>query len=418
MLLNLLLVRFSFNYLGDYEYGVWITISSVIVWMNLADFGLGNGLKNKLTEALAEEDFILAKKYISTTYALLFCISLFLLVVFVVLQFFLDWNFLFNIKKELSSPIDLVVATIFFGVLLKFFFGIISTILLATQNTALSDFLYFLILLLTTVMFFVHIKEQEASILNLSFVFVFTPIFIFILASWIFYNFKFKSIRPTFNDIDFSLSSNILTLGYKFFFIQIAVIILFSTDNFILAHLFSPKEVSSYNIAFRYYNLVTIGFSVITTPFWTGITDAFKLGDSKWIRISVLKLIKLWFLLIPLIICMILLSEKIYPIWIGKDIYISSLLNITFGLYVLIVSWNSILAVIVNGMGKVKIQYMLAVFSAIVNIPLSIILVKYTSYGVVGIAWATILCLLVSSLIISYQCYLIINKTAKGIWFK
>ena len=64
---NLLIVRLTLDYLGKTEYGVWLTLSSILTWFNYLDFGLGNGLRNKLAEALAKNDIKSAKIYVYIT---------------------------------------------------------------------------------------------------------------------------------------------------------------------------------------------------------------------------------------------------------------------------------------------------------------------------------------------------------------
>lgn len=53
-LVYLLLVPVTLGYLNQYEYGIWLTLSSILMWINSFDIGLGNGLRNKLSEALAQ----------------------------------------------------------------------------------------------------------------------------------------------------------------------------------------------------------------------------------------------------------------------------------------------------------------------------------------------------------------------------
>ena len=75
ILVSLLLVPITLNYLDSEKYGIWLTISSVIFWFGFLDIGLGNGLRNKLAEALAGGDLKLAQKYVSTSYFVLALIS-------------------------------------------------------------------------------------------------------------------------------------------------------------------------------------------------------------------------------------------------------------------------------------------------------------------------------------------------------
>ncbi len=56
MVIGFVSVRLYLNYLGIEHYGVWLTISSFYTWLTFFEFGLGNGLRNKLSQALASND--------------------------------------------------------------------------------------------------------------------------------------------------------------------------------------------------------------------------------------------------------------------------------------------------------------------------------------------------------------------------
>jgi hypothetical protein len=57
ILISFLSVPLTIHYLGSERYGVWLTISSLLTWMALTDFGLsGNALVNVLAD-LYQPDF-------------------------------------------------------------------------------------------------------------------------------------------------------------------------------------------------------------------------------------------------------------------------------------------------------------------------------------------------------------------------
>src|SRR5919202_3982979 len=68
MLTSLMLVPLTIDYLSKDAYGTWLTISSIVTMIAFFDIGIGNGLRNKLSEALSNRNIILARTYISTAY--------------------------------------------------------------------------------------------------------------------------------------------------------------------------------------------------------------------------------------------------------------------------------------------------------------------------------------------------------------
>ena len=67
----------TINYINPTNYGIWLTLSSIISWFAFFDVGLGNGLKNKLSESIAHGDLTKSRIYVSTTYGLLTMLSVF-----------------------------------------------------------------------------------------------------------------------------------------------------------------------------------------------------------------------------------------------------------------------------------------------------------------------------------------------------
>ena len=75
IIISLLLVPLTLNYLNSYEYGIWLTLSSILIWVNYFDMGLANGLRNKLAEALAIGDIQKGRIYVKCRFSnkLKFC---------------------------------------------------------------------------------------------------------------------------------------------------------------------------------------------------------------------------------------------------------------------------------------------------------------------------------------------------------
>ena len=68
------MVPLTLTCLGNYQNGVWLTISSLLIWIDQMDIGLGNGLRNKLSISIAHHDMEEARKMVSSCMAMLTCI--------------------------------------------------------------------------------------------------------------------------------------------------------------------------------------------------------------------------------------------------------------------------------------------------------------------------------------------------------
>ena len=113
ILISLLLVPLTLGYLNPYEYGIWITLNSILTWINYFDIGLGNGLRNKLTEALAIKDYNMAQMYVSTALVLLFFIALILYALFLILSSFISWYDILNVESSIRN-LDTIVMIVMF----------------------------------------------------------------------------------------------------------------------------------------------------------------------------------------------------------------------------------------------------------------------------------------------------------------
>ena len=96
LLTSLLVVPATLDYLDKEQYGIWMTISSILIWFSFFDVGLGNGMRNYLAQSISAGDFRKGRIYLSTTLAMLTCIAVLLILVSTVCTFSFDLNKVFN----------------------------------------------------------------------------------------------------------------------------------------------------------------------------------------------------------------------------------------------------------------------------------------------------------------------------------
>jgi len=125
-------------------------------------------------------------------------------------------------------------------------------------------------------------------------VFSVTPVLVLLSSSLWFYTHSYKKYAPSVKFVKFHFARDLMSLGIKFFVIQLAAVIFYQTSNIIIAHLFGPQEVTPYNIAYKYFSVITMSFSIIMLPLWSAYTEAWVKRDIDWIKNTINKLILIW----------------------------------------------------------------------------------------------------------------------------
>jgi O-antigen/teichoic acid export membrane protein len=193
-------------------------------------------------------------------------------------------------------------------------------------------------------------------------------------------------------------------------------LIVFSTSNLLISHILNPSFVTPYNVAFRYFSVATMLFSIIAAPLWSAITDAYSKNEVDWISMAVKRMLKVWGGSVIVVIIMFFMSKLAFKLWIGPTFQVSDSLLIFIGIYIIIGNWNQIFASFSNGTGFVMIQLITAIFSGIIFIPLAIFLGRI--YGINGIVGAMSISLMPSAIWLPLQYKSVMKGTAKRIYLK
>jgi len=416
ILLSFILVPLTINYIKPDIYGVWLTLTSLIGWIAMLDIGIANGLKNKLSQSLAEKNYVQGKMYVSTIYVIISLLAFCLVFIYLIFYKHINWQSVFNShfipEKKLRDMVT-IVAILF---LLKFIADIINVVAAAFQMVAVSSFLLFLSNLGITLSVWILSLTKKDDMILLAYCLSFIPLFISLIASIYLFKNYFKDVKPSFRNVNFKESKNIVSLGSQFFILQIVVLIIFQSDNILIAHFFNPSEVTNFNVIYKYYSIIVIIFTVILTPYWTAFTEAYINKEFSWIKKAINKLIIYWIISLIILILMFLVSGWIIKLWLGDKIFIPISLSLSICAYVAVTNWNAIFANFLNGVGKIRVQIINAVIMGMLNIPLCSIFVKIFKMGTFSMPLSNFICLLLASIISYIQYNKIINENATGVW--
>ena len=414
---SLLLVPFTIKMLDQERYGVWITIYSIVTWMNMMDVGLGNGFRNKFTEAVAKGEKALAREYVQTFYSAMALISLSILLVYSAISPWLNWQAILNVNPGFNEDLTTIVWVVFALFCLQLWLKNISTILLSLQKTTFSNSLLFVANLLSLIIIFVLRLYGVANLFTISIAFMSTPVLVYLTVTIYLFSTNLKEYAPRLSVIPAKIYlRNLMGLGIKFFFIQITTIILFSTDSIVITQLYGPKEVTPYNISYRLFSSALIFLQIIVTPFWSAFTEANAKNDQAWIKRSMSNLIKTWWVFSAGIMVLSFLSPYIIKLWVGNEVHVPYSLAFQFGFYAIIMGWNNPFVFYVSSIGKIKLELWIALVQCIITIPITVFCAKNLNLGTTGVMLGTNIVLIIPAILIPIQYYKLINGKAKGIW--
>jgi O-antigen/teichoic acid export membrane protein len=411
---SLLLVPLTIHYVNPVQYGIWLTLSSIITWFSFFDIGFGNGLRNKFAESVALGKYKLARTYVSTTYAILGIISISATSIFFFLNNYINWSKVLNAPIALNKELGLLALIVFTFFCVQFVLQLITVILTADQQPAKASLFNLLGSVLSLLLIFILTKTTKGSLIYLGLSLSAMPMLVLVLSTIWFYTHEYKRYAPSFKYVKFKYSKNLLNLGGKFFIIQIGALVLFQTDNIIIAQLFGSKEVTTFNVAYKLFSAILMVFTIIITPLWSAYTDAYSRNDMDWIKKSLQKMRNLWVAIIVVTALVLLVSASVFRWWIGDSVIVPLNLSLALALYVIVYTWQTIHVFLLNGIGKIKLQLYLVIISALVNIPLAFFLGK--RIGLAGVSLANTLLFIIMGVVFFIQVSKILNKKAKGIW--
>jgi O-antigen/teichoic acid export membrane protein len=388
VLASFIAIPLMIRYLGQEQFGIWSTLLSIMSWVVFFDLGIGNGLRNKLTEALAKNDLTEAVCYISSGYSLIGLISFFLFIMATIASFYIPWQYVFNTMIVDEETLKRTVLISVFFVTLNFWVSIINQILNAVQKTSAVVFGQFISNVLSlALVFFLITRQTTPSIYYLALVYGISLIISNSFLSLWFYN-RHRDLIPRLS-MDMQHIRPILSLGVQFFVIQVAVLVIFTTDKILITQLFGPQYVTQYDVVFKLFGIISLIHTLITGPLWSSYTDAYHRGDFVWIKAILGKQFIIFGVIVIIVIIMIPMVKPIIALWISDDFEISMPLVISMAGFILISTWSNIFAIFVNGIGQIKLQLFTAIIAMIINIPLAIYFTKYLGFGVNGIVLAT-----------------------------
>jgi len=413
---SLLIVPITLNYLNNEVYGIWLTMSSILYWFSFFDIGLGNGMRNYLTQAISNGNYELGRSYLSTTLFMLFIVAIIIAVIAIVPMSMLNLNKVFNTNEISGDALRNVMIVAVTFTLALFVVKNIGFVFVALQKYAYNDLLLVSGNIISLFIIYVLTKTTEGNLMYVVMAFTITPVIVFLLASIPIF-IKYPQLKPSIKSIDKSLGHQIVGKGLGFFFIQItSCLVIYGSSNLFIIQFCGPSSVTVYNIAYKYFNLIAIAYTIVISPMWNAYTDAYVKGEIQWISHTFNHALKMWGITVVGGLIMLAISGVFYHLWIGESVVIPFGVSASVLAYISMFNLNNCATSLLNGLNIIRVQiYTSFLFTAFFLIVI-ILLGKY--FGFIGIISSMAISYGLMSMIHLYQCRLLITQKAKGIWKK
>ena len=402
------------TYLNPENYGVYLTITSIVYWTHNFDFGLGTGLRYKLTKAVSLNDEQYGQQLVSTAYLSMFGIMTLLLVILIPVINLLEWNSILNTHAFSNHELAFSVFIVLVVFLTQFVLELISIVLQSYQRAAIST-LFKPLANLITLGLIVFIRLFSTNSLLWASVAMTVPIVVVLLLTNIYYfTGKYRNIAPSIKYFKKSCLKDIYSLGIKYFLSQLSSLVIFNTTSFLLTLLLDPQETAVFNTAYTYFGILVLFNTMAMQPIIAAVTDAYVKGELHWIRACFKKINILSLLLTLASLLMLAASQVVFHLWVGEKIIVPWNLSIMLTFFFILNVWSTPYINFLSGVGKMNVMMILSFVKIVLYFPVAIPLIKL--YGSCGLVWAIIIVNMIPNVVCGcMQYYLIINNKAKGI---
>jgi O-antigen/teichoic acid export membrane protein len=408
IVVGLITVPLTIGYLGAERYGIWVTISTLLVWFQLADLGFGNGLTNALAEAYGSDRADLAQQYVATAFWALTAIALVLGAITSWLLPQINWGELVQLQSAQSSE-ELTTALFFALVIACLTVPLITVekVFFAYQEGALANAWTALGSLVSLVAVLIVISTR-GGLVELVCAFSGSPLIVRVISGVWLFGYQKRWLAPLPSRFNFADLRRLLLVGTGFLVTQIAAMVLFQSDTLIIVYFLGPEPVAEYSVVYRLFAVITMVQMLLLAPLWPAYGEAAARADWDWVKRTFRRTLVFNLSLFGVVILAVsVLGQLLVRLWTAGVIEADQSLILLVALWTLMVIWGNSFSILLNGLDIIRPQAITSIVMAALNLGLSIMWVR--QIGVNGVILATVVSYGLTSLwvapIIAYKMF-------------
>ena len=274
----------TMHYLGPERYGVWLTISSLIVWIAMTDFGLaGNALVNVLSEAHGNDDRRAAQEYASSAVWALCAVAALFAVASIASFGFIPWSSVFRVSTvpphELARACALTLALFIIGLPLSVQYSIYSSY----QDGFLSN-VWGITMNLSSLVALVIVTRFHGGLPQLVLALSGTRTFLALINVYYMFFKRYRWLRPVPSAVRWHCVRRLFELGGRYIVIQFGALGMYQSQPMIITQILGPTEVMVFVVAQKIITLPMDLVYLVTAPLIPAFGEAKARNHWQWIR--------------------------------------------------------------------------------------------------------------------------------------
>jgi O-antigen/teichoic acid export membrane protein len=381
-------VPLTVNYLGDERYGLWMTISSVIIVLGFADLGMGNGLMNAISEADGRDDHEAARKSVSSVFFMLLGIAIILLATFAMACRFIPWSRIFNVVSDIAIKEAGPAAAIFVVIsIINMPLGVAQRVYMGYQEGFVPNLwgiggnLIALGGLLVAIYFKAGLPWLVLAMSG-------GPVLTMLLSGIVLFGWSRPWLLPRWKTFNWSEGRKLAGVGIVFLLLQAFSLIAFYSDNLVVAQVLGASMVTGLAVTQRLFSLATLSQYFIS-PLWPAFGEAIARKDFAWARKTLNRILILGLgtgviITVPLVV----FGKYIIAIWVKPSLMPSTMLLAGFAVWVLLSIYIAAMSAFLNN-GRMVVKQVGFYGAAAVSALILKIILTHT-WQAAGVVWATV----------------------------
>lgn len=285
VLMSFVSVPLTVHYLGAERYGVWLTISSLLLWMALTDFGLaGNALVYVLSETVGKDDQVSAGHYTASAFWALVTIALIIGGVFIAVFHFIPWRAVFRVSDATSTQeLDWTCALVLTLLVINLPLSLVRSVYNAHQDGYLAN-MWGITHSAISLLGLIVVTRSHGGLPQLVIALFGVPALVLLASAYHAFIWRYPWLAPAPSAVRWTYTRRLLKMGGKYMIMQLAALGIYQSQAMIITQMLGPSKVTIFVVAFKIMNLPLELTHMGTVPFFSAFSEAKARNDWNWIK--------------------------------------------------------------------------------------------------------------------------------------